>query len=122
LLGAPAVIAFEQIGDTKHHFKGGVVVTVVRKGAAMQVIAQMEQIQFPEPVTLLQGGKGVVLLEGMPVGGGAGLLLLEQGSNQGQRSLDDEEQGKRCKALKGSDLIQRWRSHPCWRGAKPCTP
>jgi len=29
--------------------------------------------------------------------------LLEQGANQGEGSVEDGEQGKRCKALKGSD-------------------
>jgi hypothetical protein len=32
-------------------------------------------------------------------------LLLEQGANQGEGLVDDGEQGKRCKALKGSDLV-----------------
>jgi hypothetical protein len=31
-------------------------------------------------------------------------LLVEQGANQGEGSVEDGEQGKRCKALKGSDL------------------
>jgi hypothetical protein len=31
-------------------------------------------------------------------------LLLEQGANQGEGSVEDGEQGKRSKALKGSDL------------------
>jgi hypothetical protein len=34
-------------------------------------------------------------------------LLLEQGSKQGEGSVEDGEQGKRCKALKGSDLPLR---------------
>jgi len=36
-------------------------------------------------------------------------LLLEQGANQGEGSVEDGEQGKRCKALKGSDLLAQ-----CW--------
>jgi hypothetical protein len=40
-------------------------------------------------------------------------LLLEQGANQGEGSVEDGEQGKRCKALKGSDLLaQRWDLRP----------
>lgn len=98
------MIAFEQIGDTKHHIKGGVVVTVVGKGAAMQVIAQMEQIQFPEPVTLLQGGKGVVLLEGMPVGGGTRQTV------QGPKGF------RPYPALEISPLLEgRQALHPCSR-------
>jgi hypothetical protein len=33
------------------------------------------------------------------------LLLLEQGTNQGEGSVEDGEQGKRRMALKGSDLV-----------------
>ncbi len=47
------MIAFEQISDADHHIKGGVVVTALGKGAAMQSIAQVEEIQFREPVALL---------------------------------------------------------------------
>jgi hypothetical protein len=32
-------------------------------------------------------------------------LLLEQGANQGEGSVEDGEQDKRSKALKGSDLL-----------------
>jgi hypothetical protein len=32
-------------------------------------------------------------------------LLVEQGANQGEGSVEDGEQGKRSKALKGSDLL-----------------
>ena len=70
----------------------------------MQGIAQVEEIQFREPVALLKSGKGMELLAGKQVTGGAGLLLVEQGANQGEGSVEDGEQGKRCKALKGSDL------------------
>jgi hypothetical protein len=35
-------------------------------------------------------------------------LLLEEGGNQGEGSVDDGEQGKRCKALKGSDLLAQY--------------
>ena len=41
-------------------------------------------------------------------GGPRRLLLLEQGANQGEGSVEDGEQGKRCKALKGSDLLAQW--------------
>ena len=71
----------------------------------MQGIAQVEEIQFREPVALLKGSKGMELPAGKQVGGGAGLLLLEEGGNQGEGSVDDGEQGKRCKALKGSDRL-----------------
>jgi len=70
----------------------------------MQSITQVEEIQFREPVALLKGSKGMELLAGKQVSGVAGLLLLEQGANQGEGSVEDGEQGKRCKALKGSDL------------------
>jgi len=106
MLGAPAVIAFEQVGDTDHHIKGGVVVAALGKGAAMQGFAQVEEIQFREPVALLKGSKGMELLAGKQASSGAGLLLVEQGANQGEGSVEDGEQGKRCKALKGSDSTE----------------
>jgi hypothetical protein len=99
------VIAFEQVGDTDHHIKGSVVVTAIGKGAAMQGIAKVEEIQFREPVALLKGSKGMELLAGKQASSGAELLLLEQGANQGEGSVEYGEQGKRCKALKGSDLL-----------------
>ena len=105
MLGAPAVIAFEQVGDTDHHIKGSVVVTAIGKGAALQGIAKVEEIQFREPVALLKGSKGMELLAGKQASSGAGLLLLEQGANEGEGSVEDGEQGKRCKALKGSDPL-----------------
>ena len=110
------MIAFEQVGDTDHHIKGGVVVTALGQSAALQGIAQVEEIQFCEPIALLKGGKGMELLAGKQVSGGAGRLLLEQGANQGEGSVEDGEQGKRRMALKGSDLsggagrCDRWRT------------
>ena len=97
------MVAFEQVGNTDHHIKGGVVVTPLGKGTALQGIAQVEEIQFREPVALLKGGKGMELPAWKQVSGRVGLLLLEQGSKQGEGSVKDGEQGKRCKALKGSD-------------------
>jgi hypothetical protein len=55
----------------------------------------------------INGGKGMEPLAGKQVASGAGLLLLKQGANQGEGSVEDGEQGKRCKALKGSDLPLR---------------
>ena len=97
------MIAFEQVGDTDHHIKGGVVVTALGLGAAMQGIAKVEEIQFREPIALLKGGKGMELVAWKHVTGGAGLLLVEQGANQGEGSVEDGEQGKRRMALKGSE-------------------
>ena len=75
----------------------------------MQGVTQVEEIQFREPVALLKGSKGMELPAGKQVSGVAGLLLLEQGANQGEGSVEDGEQDKRSKALKGSDLLaQRW--------------
>jgi hypothetical protein len=107
------VIAFEQVGDTDHHIKGGVVVAALGKGAALQGIAQVEEIQFREPIALLKGSKGMELPAWKQVSGRVGLLLLEQGSKQGEGSVKDGEQGKRRMALKGSDLLaQRWDLRP----------
>ena len=63
----------------------------------------MEEIQFREPVALLKGSKGMELLAGKQVAGRAGSLLLEQRADQRKGFVEDGEQGKRCRALKGSD-------------------
>ena len=47
----------------------------------------------------IKGCKGMEPLAGKQVSGGAGLLLLEQGANQGWGLVEDGKQGKRCKAL-----------------------
>ena len=107
------MIAFEQIGDADHHIKGGVVVAALGKGAVLEGIARVEEIQFREPIALFKSGKGMELLAGKHGSGGAGRLLLEQGANQGDGSVEDGEQGKRCMALKGSaPLAWRLRSLP----------
>ena len=71
------------------------------------------------------------LLAGKQVASGAGLLLLEQGANQGKGSVEDGKQGKRCKALKGSDPSaqtlaggSRWRQTDglVWPGFRPGDP
>ncbi len=117
------MIAFEQVGDTDHHIKGSVVVAAIGKGAAMQGVTQVEEIQFRKPVALLKGSKGMELLAGGPANGGAGLLLLEQGSKQGEGSVEDGEQGKRRMALKGSDLLaQRWGLGPDRGMPSPASP
>ena len=55
MLGAPAVIAFEQAGDTNHHIKDDVVAATVFQGTALQGIAQVEEIKFNELIALLKG-------------------------------------------------------------------
>jgi hypothetical protein len=47
----------------------------------------------------------VVLAWKQVSGGPRRLLLLEQGANQGKGPVEDGEQGKRCRALKGFDLL-----------------
>jgi hypothetical protein len=72
----------------------------------MQGIAQVEEIQFREPIALLKGSKGMELPAWKQVRGGPRrVLLLEQGANQGEGAVEDGEQGKRRMALKGSDLL-----------------
>ena len=106
------MIALEQISDTDHHIKAGVVVAALGTGAVMEGIAQVEEIQFSEPIALLKGGKGMELLKGWEVAG-AGLVLVELGAKQSERSMEDREQCKRCKALKSCDLdAWRLRSQP----------
>ncbi len=90
------MIAFEQVGDTDHHIKGGVVVTALGQGAALQGVTQVEEIKFSELVALLKSGKGMELLAGKQVTGGAGLLFVEQGANQGEGSVEDGKQVKQC--------------------------
>jgi len=50
------VIAYEQVGDADHHIKDDVVAATVVQGTALHGMAQLEQIQFREPVALLKGG------------------------------------------------------------------
>ena len=98
------MIAFEQVGDTDHHIKGGVVVTALGKGAAVQGIAQVEEIQFREPVALLKGSQGVILLASQfPEIGGAAARPLDQRTEEGSDALKEDEQRSVSEAPKGSD-------------------
>ena len=64
LLKAPAVIGLENIGDGEHQIKGAAVVAAAGDSGALHGIGELEQIELCEPVTLLKGGKGMVLLIG----------------------------------------------------------
>ena len=64
LLKAPAMIGFQHVADGDHHIEGAAVVTAAGDGGALQSRAQLQEIQFRQPVALLKGGKSVVLLEG----------------------------------------------------------
>ena len=114
MLSAPAVIAFEQVGDGDHHIKDGVVVAAIGEGAALEGFPEVEQIQLRQSVTLLKGRKGVAWAEGRELAGGAAALLVEQGANQGKGSAEKGEQGQWSKALKGSGRV--W---PAWSQEPP---
>lgn len=79
LLQAPAVMALEHIGYGDHQVKGTVVVAASGDGCPLQSIGELEKLQFSEPVTLLKGSKGVVLLirKAAELGRAAGLPLEE---------------------------------------------
>ena len=64
LLNAPAVIGLEHIGDGNHQIKRAAVIAATADGTALQGIGELEEVELCEPVTLLKGGKGVVLLIG----------------------------------------------------------
>ena len=90
------MIAFEQVGNTDHRIKGCVVVAALGTGAALQGIAQVEEIQFRKPIAMLKGSKGMELPAWKQVSGGPRRQLLQgQGANQGAGSVEDGEQGKR---------------------------
>ena len=85
------MIAFEQVGDIDHHIKNNVVAATVVQGTALHGMAQLEQINFSQPVTLFKRSKGMELLEGRQLTCGACLLLLEEGANQGKGPVEDRK-------------------------------
>jgi len=73
------VIGLEDIGDGEHQVERAFVVAAAADRAALQGIGELEEVELREPVTLLKGGKGVVLLIRKTAGTGRALgLLLEQ--------------------------------------------
>jgi hypothetical protein len=64
LIKAPAVIGLEHVGDGEHQVERAPVVATAADGVALQSIGELEQLQFRQPVALLKGSKGVVLLVG----------------------------------------------------------
>ena len=64
LLDRPAVISFQDIRDADHQIKGPAVVGAAGEGIALQGLTKLEEIQLRQPVALLKGGEGVLLLEG----------------------------------------------------------
>jgi len=69
LLNASAVIGLEHIGDGDHQIERAAVVAAAGDCVALQGVGELEKLQFSEPVTLLKGSKGVVLLVGAGRGG-----------------------------------------------------
>ena len=62
LLKTPAVIGLEHIGDGDHQIKRAAVVAATGDGTALQGVGELQELQLSEPVTLLKGSQGVVLL------------------------------------------------------------
>ena len=56
------MIALENIGDGKHQIKGTAVVAAAGDGGALQGIGELQELELCQPVALLKGCKGVVLL------------------------------------------------------------
>ena len=72
LFKAPAVIALEDVRDSEHQIERAAVVTAAADGGSLQGIGELQEFQFSEPVALLKGSKGVVLLVGRELGGWTG--------------------------------------------------
>ena len=118
LLEAPAVITLEHIGDGEHQIERTAVVTTAGDGGALQGVGELEELELDQPVALLKGGEGVVLLVGRQLTGGArerrgrpgGCSWPEpadhrqQGGQEGQTETEEGEQKESREALKGSDI------------------
>jgi hypothetical protein len=108
------VIGFQNVGDGEHQIKGAAVVAAAGEGGALQGIGELQEIEFRQPVALLQGRKGVVLLAGQsPEMRGAGALALKQRTEESGDALKEEKQGSVRKALKGSDTPRASQANPC---------
>jgi hypothetical protein len=84
LLKAPAVIGFEDVGNGEHQIKGAAVVAAAGDGGALQGIGELQKLEFSQPVALLKGGKGVILLASQfPAIGGTAARPLEKRTEEG---------------------------------------
>jgi hypothetical protein len=80
------------------------VVTAAADGGALQGIGELEQIELRQPVALLKGSQGVILLVSQfPAIGEAAARLLDQRTEEGSDALKEDEQGSVSEAPKGSD-------------------
>ena len=114
LLKAPAVIGFQNVGDGEHQIKGAAVVAAAGEGGALQGIGELQEIELRQPVALLQGSKGVVLLVGKDAEmRGAAALALKQRTEEGRDALKEEKQGSVGEAPKGSDTPRASQANPC---------
>jgi hypothetical protein len=104
LLQAPAVIGLEHIGDGDHQIKRAAVIAATADGTALQGVGELEKLQFSEPVALLKGSQGVVLLVGQAAHcRGAIGLSLDQRTDEGRDALKEGEQRGWREAPKGSN-------------------
>ena len=56
------MIALEKIGDGEHQVKGTAVVAAAVDGGPLQGVGELQEFELRQPVALLNGSKGLVLL------------------------------------------------------------
>ena len=104
LLDRPAVIGFQDVSDADHQVKSPAVVGAASEGIALQGLAELQEIELRQPVALLKGGEGMLLLEGIGLRGNSGRSwrastgVLQQGSQDGESALKEGEQGQGSEA------------------------
>ena len=62
LLEAPSVIALEDVGDGEHQVERAFVISTTADRAVLQGIGELQEFQLRQPVALLKGSEGVILL------------------------------------------------------------
>lgn len=97
LLDGPAVIGLEDIRDADHEVKSAAVVGAKGEGRSLQGLTELEQVEFSQPVALLKGGNGVLLLQER--GGGlngtsksAGGPVLREATKDREGALNEDLQ------------------------------
>ena len=91
------MIGFQNVGNADHQIKGPAVVGAASEGIALQGLTKLEEIQLRQPVALLKGGEGVLLLEGSGFRGDsrrAGAGALQQRSQERESASEESELGQ----------------------------
>ncbi len=112
LLKAPAVIGLENIGDGEHQVERAFVISTAADGRALQGIGELQELEFSQPVALLKGSQGVILLASQfPAIGKAAARPLDQRMEESSDALKEDEQSRLHEAPKGSDspCARQWR-------------